>query len=128
VWNLLGNLTAPLFQGGRLRAGFNEQQLAAEQAYWKYREVLHNAILEVEGLLAQEQVLGLQTEHLRQALQHARNSETFYRQRYRQGLVDITDLLNAQQTAFDLDVQVLQVQLNRLSNRIDLGVALGLGV
>ncbi|MCP4287560.1 MAG: TolC family protein, partial [Gammaproteobacteria bacterium] len=51
-----------------------------------------------------------------------------YTKQYRQGLVDILDLLSVYQQTYDLQAQLLQLQFNQLSNRISLGLALGLGV
>ena len=59
---------------------------------------------------------------------HADASLEHYRTRYREGLVDILDLLNAEQSAFDARSALLEVRQNRLINRITLGLALGMGV
>lgn len=126
AWLLLGQITQPLFQGGRLKAELKASELAAEQAYWQYREHLLAAVLEVEEALSQEFSLSLQQQALGKALQHARSSQRQFEYRYRQGLADILDLLRAQQTTFDIQSRLLQVELNRVNNRIDLGLALGL--
>ncbi|EAP94443.1 hypothetical protein V12B01_11115 [Vibrio splendidus 12B01] len=59
---------------------------------------------------------------------HKQRSFTSYEEKYRQGLVDIFDLLTVQQQTYDLEAQLTQTIYNRLVNRIDLGLALGLGV
>ena len=51
-----------------------------------------------------------------------------YQQKYRKGLVPLLDLLNVQQQTFDLQAQLDDLIFQRLSNRIDLGLALGLGI
>ncbi|MGF1729930.1 TolC family protein [Photobacterium kasasachensis] len=128
AWSLLGQLTAPLFQGGKLRAQVDIAELTAEQSYWAYQETLLNAVTEVENTLGQEQSLERQQQHLTEALSSASRSVTNYQTKYRQGLVDILDLLSVQQQTFDLQSQLVQITYNRLVNRIDLGLALGLGV
>ena len=45
-----------------------------------------------------------------------------------EGLVDISDLLDAQTNSFDVQENLVEVKYNRLVNRIVLGLALGLGV
>ncbi|MCG8428521.1 MAG: TolC family protein [Chromatiales bacterium] len=127
-WLLLGSLTQPLFQGGRLRAELKAAEQRAGQAYWAYRESLLAALLEVEAGLSRERNLKRQYEALNQALTHAQTSQRQFEQRYRQGLASILDLLNAQQTTFDIRSRVLQVALDRANNRIDLGLALGLPI
>jgi NodT family efflux transporter outer membrane factor (OMF) lipoprotein len=128
AWSLLGQLTAPLFQGGKLRAQIDIAELTSEQSYWAYQESLLNAVNEVENTLGQEQSLDRQQLHLTTALASAKRSVASYQTKYRQGLVDILDLLSVQQQTFDLQSQLTQVTYYRLVNRIDLGLALGLGV
>ena len=128
VWNILGQMTAPLFQGGRLKADVKIAELNAEKAYWRYREVLVNAIIEVEEKLAAERSLLKQQNQLTEALKHAVNNRKNYEERYHQGLVDILNLLTAHQTAFGLEIQIMEVKRSLLINRIDLGLALGMGV
>ncbi len=128
LWALLANLTAPLYQGGQLKAAAERQQLQAQSAYWFYMETLLSAAQEVEDAQGQESSLQRQLSFQRQALSSAQTSEKNYQARYRQGLVDILDLLQTQQTRFDTESNLIQTQLNLLSNRIDLGLALGLGI
>ncbi|WP_246840899.1 efflux transporter outer membrane subunit [Hahella sp. CCB-MM4] len=128
AWNLLGQLTAPLFQGGQLRAAADIAELKAEQAFWGYQETLISAVKEVNDTLGQEQSLERQQQHIREALKNAQRSADHYQSKYRQGLVDILDLLSVQQQTFDLQAQLIQITYNRLANRVDLGLALGLGV
>jgi len=128
LWTLLAQLTQPLFDGGKRQAQLQIQQQLAAQAYWSYREVLLNAILEVETALTQEQGLAKQYTALGQALQFAQLSEWQFEQRYQQGLTDIQSLLTAKRKTFTLQSRLLQVGLERALNRIDLGLALGLPV
>ncbi|QFI37047.1 TolC family protein [Moritella marina ATCC 15381] len=128
AWSLLGQLTAPIFQGGQLRSQIEIAELTTEQTYWAYQENLLTAVNEVENALGQEQSLQRQQQHLSDALSSAKRSESNYQTKYRQGLVDILDLLTVQQQTFDLQSQLTQATYNRLVNRIDLGLALGLGI
>lgn len=127
-WLLLGGLTQPLFQGGRLRAELRLAQQRAAQAYWAYREALLNALLEVETALDREGRLAEQHAALSKAHRFAQLSQANIEQRYRQGLATVLDLLRVQQTTYDIHSRLLQVALDRAHNRIDLGLALGLPV
>ncbi len=128
AWSLLGQLTAPLFNGGRLKAGAEIAELQAERSYLAYQQTLLNALNEVETALGQEASLAEQQSQLQAALNHSEASLMHYEARYRDGLNDILDLLNAKQNAFDARIQLLQTQQARLTNRISLGLALGMGV
>lgn len=126
AWSLLGQITAPLFQGGRLKAQREIAELNAEQQFWAYQETLLTAVSEVNNALDNEQALEQQQQHINDALSNARRSAANYESKYRQGLVSIIDLLLVQQQVFNLQSQAVQLTYNRLANRIDLGLALGL--
>ena len=83
---------------------------------------------EVEDALSQEQSLTLQSVAINEALVNAERSSENYTSKYRQGLADVLDLLTVYQQTYNLKAQLLQLHFNQLSNRIDLGLALGLGV
>ncbi|MDO6461697.1 TolC family protein [Granulosicoccaceae sp. 1_MG-2023] len=128
VWSLLGQLTAPLYQGGQLQAAADSAELTAAQAVAAYRETLVTAVSEVDDALTLETAYGEQIRELTQALDDANTNLQRYRDNYRHGLTDLLDLLTIQEQTFDLQSQLNAVLLNRLSNRIDLALALGLGV
>lgn len=128
LWTLLGQLTAPLFQGGNLKAEAEIAELETAQTYEAYRETLLEAVSEVENAISLEQSLARQQKHITSALASARNSLERYQESYRSGLVDILDLLTVQEKTFDLASQLDNLIYERLVNRIDLGLALGLGV
>lgn len=128
LWSVLGQISAPLFQGGKLKAQAEVAELSTEKSYWFYQDTLLIAVNEVENAMGQEQSLERQQQHLSDALESAQRSFVSYEEQYRQGLVDIFDLLTVQQKTYDLEAQLSQTIYNRLVNRIDLGLALGLGV
>ena len=128
VWSLLGQITAPLFQGGALRASIDTSELAVLNSWWGYQSTLLTAVQEVEDALSQEQSLTLQSVAINEALVNAERSSENYTSKYRQGLADVLDLLTVYQQTYNLKAQLLQLHFNQLSNRIDLGLALGLGV
>ncbi|MDP2548996.1 MULTISPECIES: TolC family protein [unclassified Oceanobacter] len=126
VWSLLGQLTAPLFRGGELKAAARTAELNAAVAAQSYRETLLTAVVEVENALDQEATLARQQEAIQRALESARANETRYVRRYRSGLVDMLDLLSVQQSRYSLEDTLNTLTYQRLSNRITLGLALGL--
>lgn len=128
LWSLLGQVSAPLFQGGKLKSQAEIAELTTEQTYWAYQETLLSAVNEVENAVGQEYSLEQQQQHLNDALTSAKRSFVSYEQKYREGLVDIFDLLTVQQQTYDIEAQLANATYQRLLNRIDLGLALGLGV
>jgi len=128
LWSLLGQISAPLFQGGKLKSKAEVAQLTTAQSYWAYQEKLLTAINEVENAVGQEYSLEKQQVHLTQAFTSSKRSFVSYEEKYRKGLVDIFDLLTVQQQTYDTEAQLVEATYQRLLNRIDLGLALGLGV
>ncbi|MGO3740442.1 MAG: TolC family protein [Marinomonas foliarum] len=128
IWSLLAQITQPLYQGGQLKAAAEIAKLETAQAYQNYRETLLTAVNEIENTLGQERVLSQQVQHIKDALSSGQKNLTQYEKKYRSGLVELSDLINAQTTAFNLEAQLDNLIYQQLSNRVDLGLALGLGV
>jgi outer membrane protein TolC len=128
LWSLLGQLSAPLFQGGRLMAATEIAELKTAQCYHAYRETLLTAVQEVEDAIGRERSLTEQVRHTENALGLERDNLRRYEQQYRAGLVDMLDLLQVGASCFDLEIQLNTLVHDRLANRIVLGLALGLGV
>ncbi|WP_421850100.1 TolC family protein [Marinomonas sp.] len=128
VWSLVAQLTQPLYQGGKLKAAREVAKLKTAKAYQAYRNTLLTAVNEVENAIGQEKVLQQQVSHIREALASSRSNLAQYEKKYRSGLVKLNDLIAAQKTTFDLEAQLDGLIFKHLSNRITLGVALGLGV
>ncbi|GAB3484891.1 TolC family protein [Marinomonas epiphytica] len=128
LWSLLASLTQPLYQGGQLKAAKEIAQLETAQSFQAYRDTLLTAVNEVENALGQEAVLAVQEAHTREALQSSRKNLQQYENKYRAGLVEISDLISAQTSTFDLEADLDDIIYQQLSNRITLGLALGLGV
>lgn len=128
VWSLLGQLTAPLYQGGQLRAETEIAQLQTAYSYQSYRTILLTAVNEVESTIDRERSLTIQITHLKTALNSALNNLQQYQKSYRTGLVDMLDLLTIQQQTFDIESQLNSMSYALLSNRVSLGLALGLEI
>lgn len=128
AWSLLGQLTAPLFRGGKLKAAADIADLKYAQCFEAYRETLHNAVREIEDAIGLERSLSRQQGFIESALENSENSLGHYARSYRQGLTDILDLLTVQRQTYDLKIQLNTLIHERLANRVTLGLALGLGV
>ncbi|WP_440055415.1 TolC family protein [Pseudoalteromonas sp. T1lg65] len=128
VWQLLSQLTAPIFRGGTLRKQLSQKQLDTQSSYWNYQQVLLNAAHEVQNSINNEQALQRQIQQLQQALRSQRALSQDITQQYKQGLSDATSLIDSQISQATLQQQLISLQLKQLSNRVDLGLSLGLGV
>ncbi|HEY5717460.1 MAG TPA: efflux transporter outer membrane subunit [Motiliproteus sp.] len=124
-WTLFGNLSQPLLDGGRLQG--LELQAAArwEQAQAQYVDTLLQAFAEVEGALEQERALSQLNASLTVSVEESDLAEALAFEQYRQGLVDIVTVLEAQRRAFSARSTHIEARNRQLQNRIDLYLALG---
>ena len=83
------------------------------------------AFAEVETTLNAETFLTQQETALRAAVQEAIEAEKLAQEDYLAGLADIVTVLESQRRVFDAKRSLLQLQNQRLQNRIDLYLALG---
>lgn len=127
VWNLVGNLVQPLFQGGRLRAGVLLAASESERALARYAQSVLHAFAEVESALAAEGHLARRQDALQIATEEALAARRLAEDRYRAGLADLITVLESQRRAYDAESRLLSVRRLRLDARIGLHLALGGG-
>ncbi|MEM7230546.1 MAG: efflux transporter outer membrane subunit [Planctomycetota bacterium] len=127
VWTLAGNLTQPIFQGGRLLAGLDLAESREREILESYVQTALNAYREVESALAADEFLARRESALLAATEHSRRARDLADDRYARGLSDIVTVLEAQRRAFDAERQWLLARRLRLENRLDLHLALGGG-
>ncbi len=125
VWSLLGNLTQPLFQQEKLKTEASLKQLDQQQAMIEYAETVMNALQEVENGLDTDHSQKLRAEALARAANESQLAAKLALSSYRNGLVDILTLLDAQQRAYDRQSAHLSALAARIDNRVFLHLALG---
>lgn len=122
---LVGNLTQPIFQGGRLIANERAAKAEARAALYDYATSALTAWREVEDAIAAERLLTERQAELEVAFEEAKGAEELTERRYLAGTTNIFDLINAQQRRIQAEGQLIDAKRARLSNRIDLYLALG---
>ena len=85
-------------------------------------------VTEVEDAMGEERSLEQRQKHIEQALASSQNSLKQYQRSYRSGLATILELLLVEQNTYNLETELQNIIYLRLSNRVTLGLALGLGV
>jgi outer membrane protein, multidrug efflux system len=127
AWSLAAGLTQPLFDAGRLKANQRAAEAQYAQGIAAYNKTVLTAFREVENaLLIRRKQLERRSDIL-SFLVEARATQRVAEARYVRGLVDYLTVLNAQQTRFQAEDQLLQVELTILANRVTLHRALGGG-
>jgi len=127
TWNLAGNLLAPIFNSGQLKAQANAQRARAEQALLAYQSTLQNAFREVEDALVA--VRTYRAEHgarQRQAVA-ARNAARLSRARYDGGVVDYLEVLDSERSLFNAELDESATLQQYLTAIVQLYKALGGG-
>jgi NodT family efflux transporter outer membrane factor (OMF) lipoprotein len=123
--NLAGQLTAPLFDAGRLRAETQQTKAKAYAQMLQYRSIVFNAIKEVEDALIQTKH---QKKHI-EALQHeqiiAQKALDEARNHYQKGLNNYLPVLTHILTVQRLDGEIIQQKTKYLEYYVYLYRALG---
>ena len=127
VWSLGGNLTQPLFEGGRLVAQVDLANARSYQALATYGNTVLRAYREVESALAAEGFLTQRETALADAAEQSRGARSLAEEQYRNGLVDVLVLVESQRRELEAESELLAVRRQRFETRVDLHKALGGG-
>lgn len=127
VWSLIGNLTQPLFQGGRIQGNIDMASARENEAAALFAQTVLQAYSEVENALSAETYLSKRQTALETAAEQAREARRLAEDRYYRGLIDLLTVLQTRNTAYLTESQLLVVRQQRLQARIDLHLALGGG-
>jgi NodT family efflux transporter outer membrane factor (OMF) lipoprotein len=125
IWNLVGGITQPIFQGGRIRADIDLSQASERELLALYAQTVLDAFNEVESSLAAEHYLSAQERALDTSVKEQKAALLLAQQQYENGLVGIITLLETQRRAFNAESAWLSTLNQKLQNRINLHLALG---
>jgi NodT family efflux transporter outer membrane factor (OMF) lipoprotein len=127
TWSLLGGITAPIFQAGRLRAQVEIQDAAREQALLAYEQTVLEALRDVENALISLARSGQRAETLKIAAEAARSAADMATLRYSSGLVDFQPVLDSERNALSTEDSLASANADRVRALIRLYKALGGG-
>ena len=125
AWSVLGNLTQPLFNRGRLKAQEEQARARVVQAENQYLDRLYQAFSEVENALTRNRTLQTRYRVTLASEKNAVAALTLAFEQYQRGLVPYTTVLEAQRRAFDIQSGIIGLRNELLQNRITLYLALG---
>jgi NodT family efflux transporter outer membrane factor (OMF) lipoprotein len=125
IWNIMGNLTQPIFQGGQLMAEKDQADAKTLEAAAFYANTILQAFYEVETALTAERLLFTQQQSLHLASNESIEAEQLALEEYSSGLIDFITLLESQRRSYEAQSSLLQVSSQRLVNRMNLYLALG---
>ena len=125
AWSLIGSISAPIFNGGRLAANEEMASLQTQKQEQAYLQSLYDAFSDVENAISQQQSLKARYQSTLQAQENALAAEQLSFEQYQSGLVSYTTVLDAQARSFDAQSSLIEIKNQLLTNRINLHVALG---
>jgi outer membrane protein TolC len=124
---MAAGLTQPIFDGYNLQGQLELQQGREAELLQAYRKAILQAFSDVENaLIAVDQT----SRHERLEMEVVTSSRKAYElteQQLREGTIDITIVLNTQQTLFQAQDSLSQIRLQRLQAVVSLYQALGGG-
>ncbi len=127
IWSFGGNLVAPLYQGGVLRAQVEIRSAEQKQAVAEYARAGQRAFGEVENALAAENALRDRYVILEATIRDSARALELSQVQYRVGAVDLRAVEQNQLALYSARIALLRVQTERLAQRVNLYLALGGG-
>lgn len=127
LWSILGGVTAPIFDSGRIEANVEIQDALLTQARLTYRGAVITALREVEDALVDLANTAERLQRLETAVASARQTQIFAQQQYEGGLTDVLTVLDSQRSLLSLEDQLASGGADLARARIRLYKALGGG-
>ena len=126
LWQLLGQLTMPVFQGGRLRRDIDIAEYESRKALVAYKKNFQDAYFEVRRLMVRETSLTkMRLIQIARIESNQKLADTSLRE-YQVGMSDYSYLAGHQINLIQQQKALTLLKLEQSLNRIDLFLALGL--
>jgi NodT family efflux transporter outer membrane factor (OMF) lipoprotein len=127
LWEAGAQLVQTLFDGGKLIGQKDLAYATQRQLVASYQSAVLNAYADVERALGQVTNDAREEEHLDHEVEAARQAFQISQLQYRQGVADLLNVLQAQQTLFGARDQLAQARLALMQAVVHLYEALGGG-
>jgi len=125
VWSLGGQILAPLFTGGSLKAQVEIRTAEQKQAVAQYVQTALKAFGDVENAMSSELALRQRESILTAAAADAGRALELAQTRYRIGLGDLRSVQQQQVAYLSSKMNLLRVQSEQRVQRVNLHLALG---
>jgi len=127
AWSFGPSITLPIFDMGRNQANLEAARAGREIAVAQYEKAIQTAFREVADALAGRATLADQLAALQAQAVAERDRFRLADLRYRNGIANYLDLLDAQRSLFAIEQALAQVRLAQRANEVQLYKALGGG-
>lgn len=127
ITNVVGGLTAPIFNGGALQAESRASEAERRGAAADYVSTALAAWREVEAAISADASLAVREAELATAAEEAREAQDLAEREYGRGVATIFELIDAYTRRIDAERGLISARAARVSNRIAFHVAVGGG-
>jgi multidrug efflux system outer membrane protein len=127
VWNIAGNVTGPVFQGGKLLESYYAQKAFWDQSIARYQATVVESFREVADALAAETRLAEQRTAQERQVAALREAVRLSLASYDAGVSDYIGVLDAEQLLYPAEVALAQTERDQLIAVVNLYKALGGG-
>lgn len=128
AWSFGPSLSLPIFNAGRNRANLDLAEARRDIAVANYERTVQTAFREVADSLAGRRWLAEQLDAQQRALAAQRDRAELARLRYRNGVANYLEVLDAERELFAAEQQLVQTRRELLANAVSLYVSLGGGL
>jgi multidrug efflux system outer membrane protein len=128
TWTAGASATVPVFDFGRNAGNLDLAVVRRDISVANYERTIQGAFREVSDALAARRFLADQLEAQRRALAAQRDRAELANLRYKNGVANYLEVLDAERELFAAEQTVVQTRRQQLSNAIALYVALGGGL
>jgi outer membrane protein TolC len=126
-WNLGANMLGPIFDGGRLKEQVIIETAKQDEALALYGKAALEAFRQVETALAESRRLVTRVDLLTSAEKDQNEAERLTQARFDAGAIDQLLLILVQERALQARLARVAIQVEALTNRINLHLSLGGG-
>lgn len=128
TWSFAPQITLPIFDAGRNKANLNLSEVRSNLAVTDYEKTVQVAFREVADALVARATIAEEVA-AQQAVQQSQSELLALAQaRYKNGIANYFEVLDAERELFAAEQQLLQTRLLRLTNAVDLYRSLGGGL
>ncbi len=127
IWGITNGLVAPIFQQNQIRGNYKIRMAEQKQALIAYEKVLRQGITEVQDAVSKLKYLNEEQGHMTKELAVLDNAVNTSHNLYAYGYATYLEVINAQKTVRDAEMELVNIHKERLFTLIDLYRALGGG-
>ena len=124
-WSALLSFAQPLYRFGALKGAEKAAVESYNQALYNYRQSFITALTDVENALVAVRSTRMQSERYKQLIETFRNIATLSVALYRSGLSSYLEVIDAERTLYDAQMQYSNILANEYIAYIQLFKALG---